>query len=201
MAKDYAKKSKKTKVASRGSSNKKRSTTSRENNTSSAGLMIVSILIVISIAGFFFLKERHIQELKHKMLTALQTKPKKEITVLNKPAEPQYDFYTILPREKVWVPKGDDNTNATTTTPSKEPPAPMAYIVQVAAFEQYAPADDLKAQLILEGYSVHVDPKPVNGWTRVWLGPFKTLQDAQNTQVKVAESNKLKGMIEPISVS
>ena len=101
--------------------------------------------------------------------------------------QPQFDFYTILPKTKVWVPKPE---KATAPLP-KQPPAPTAYMVQVASFKAFKDADKLKAQLILQGYNVSIRPREQKGirWNRVWVGPFPTKSRGRKVQRQLAKQH------------
>lgn len=108
---------------------------------------------------------------------------------------PEFDFYTILPKEKVWVPKSAE----TPIQAPKEPTAPIAYILQVASFKNLQDADTLKAKLLLKGYPAHIKTSSDKNWHEVWLGPYESLAKVQSVQVSVSESNHLSGLIIQIS--
>lgn len=196
MPKDYAKKTKTTKAASRGVGKKKKPMSHR-NGTLPGLWMVAGVVLGVFAAALVFLKAHHVQQIQHKMQQALQIKPPAGKTAIAKhqPKQPEFDFYTMLPKETVWEPKSAEQPM---TSAPAEPAAPIAYIVQVAAFQHYQDADKLKAQLLLEGYAANVNSKSDNGWNHVWLGPFKTLQDAQAAQIKLAKSDKLHGLVNTI---
>lgn len=194
MAKDYAKKTKPTQSASRGVGKKKNSTS---NGMPPALWMIGGVLLGLFAAGLIFIKLHHVQRIQRSMQQALQIKtvPNQENTQeklqenSGTHKHPEFDFYTILPKETVWQP----NPEVQPTKKKIAPPFPTTYILQVAAFKQYQDADKMKAKLLLEGYAANT--KSDKDWNRVWLGPFKTLQQAQEAQLKIAKSDNMKGLI------
>lgn len=192
MARDYAKKTKPTKAASRGATNKKRVATMERKATVPLLWMVAGLLIGLFVAGLIYLKSDHGQPLKEQIKAKIATVLKHEKQSLKKKNDgPKFDFYTLLPKEKVWVPKADDKVIAA----PQEPSAPIAYILQVASFKDRTVAENLKAQLTSEGYPVHIKPVDKSGWSKVWLGPYKSLSKVQNVQVDVSESNRLSGLI------
>lgn len=104
---------------------------------------------------------------------------------------PKFDFYTILPKEQVWLPK---SVEAPLPDP-KGPSAPVAYFLQVAAFRNSNDADVLKAKLLLKAYPAQVKTTQSKSWYEVWLGPYKSLAQVQSVQVNVLESEHLNGLI------
>jgi cell division protein FtsN len=122
--------------------------------------------------------------------------------------EPEYDFYTALPKgqlEEIATPttKGatapaTSTTQATTTpTPTatvkpepKSVPAGTQYFLQVASFPAYSDADKLKAQLLMNSYNANIQKTTVNNhdWYRVVVGPYynlNTLSQAQDALAKM----------------
>lgn len=195
MSKDYASQAnnkKSSKGASRGSAGKKRKPVPANSAPSSVQWLLAAVVVVLFIGGLSFLKKH--QEMQRQ--NALQDQPKKAMVVRRIPKEPEFDFYTILPKEKVWAPK---NSAKTIDTPT-EANAPVAYIVQVAAFQQETAADQFKAKLLAEGYAAQADTEASNGWFRVWIGPLKNLADAQDMQMKTAQTNNVKGIILQVPV-
>jgi cell division protein FtsN len=195
MARDYAKKTNPAKTATRGTATKKRGSPMKRKGTVPVLWMAAGLLIGLFAASLIYLKSDHRQSLKKQMKVKAAT----VLTHAKRASEekntgPKFDFYRILPKEKVWVPKA----NAEAIAAPEEPSAPIAYILQVASFKDRIAADNLKAQLISEGYPVHLKPsKPSrqSGWNKVWLGPYKTLSKVQDVQVNVSESNNLTGLI------
>lgn len=195
MSKDYASQSnrkKNSKGASRGSTGKKRKSVEPNSSPSSIQWLLAAIVVVVFVGGLSFLKKH--QEAQQR--NALEAQIKKTLVVRHIPTEPQFDFYTILPKEKVWEPKNTSKAVETTTNGNE----PVAYIVQVAAFQQAAVADQFKTKLLSEGYAAQADTKTTNGWYRVWIGPLKNLADAQDMQMKTAQTDNVKGIILQVPV-
>jgi cell division protein FtsN len=100
---------------------------------------------------------------------------------------PQYDFYRMLPRLNVPVPRGAQHPpHAPAPAASPPPRAPSAgdsYLVQVGAYRSSAEADQVRARLARQGIAATVD-RFVEGshtWHRVRIGP---LSDAQLARVR-----------------
>ncbi len=75
------------------------------------------------------------------------------------------------------------------TTPSATPAPPSQWMLQVGAFKNFTQADQLKAQLILAGFSAHISDAKVNNVTyhRVWMGPYSNETKAQADQKKLLQ--------------
>lgn len=193
MPRDYAKKTKGTRSSSsRASSSKQQRPAMERKGTVPVLWMVAGLLIGLFVAGLVFLKADHATSYKKKLKAKIENVLKaKDQNTAGKVKGPKFDFYTILPKEKVWVPKSADKPIAA----PKEPSAPIAYIIQVAAFKKHSDAEKLKAQLLLKGYATHIKSADSFGWYRVWVGPYKSINTAEVIQVKVSESNNLNGLI------
>lgn len=107
---------------------------------------------------------------------------------------PRFDFYAVLPRMEVIVPKGD--TGEGRSTPGgTETPAPRAsreeesYLLQAGSFRSAEDADRRRAELILQGFEVKVQPVQLESgdtWHRVMIGPFNNLNALHRAQDKMA---------------
>lgn len=104
------------------------------------------------------------------------------------PAQPKFDFYTLLPKLKVEVPKPpaslDNGQGATSANPAPAAPsapekvtAPGRYLLQVASFGTAGQANVLKAKLAFQGIVATVSPAKVKDytWYRVQIGPFSDI--------------------------
>ncbi|AOV15798.1 hypothetical protein BJI67_00830 [Acidihalobacter aeolianus] len=104
------------------------------------------------------------------------------------PAQPKFDFYTLLPKLKVEVPKPPASLNqgqgATSANPAPVAPsapekvtAPGRYLLQVASFGTAGQANVLKAKLAFQGIVATVSPAKVKDytWYRVQIGPFSDI--------------------------
>ena len=82
---------------------------------------------------------------------------------------PRFDFYTLLPEQRVEVP-----VNQAEVAAAQAPRANDQYLLQAGSFKQAKDADRRRAELILLGLDAHVeDTSGDNGrWFRVYIGPF-----------------------------
>lgn len=95
-----------------------------------------------------------------------------------KPAEPKFNFYTILPELEVLIPESE-------TQPPKNQPANNTtngnkqYVLQAGSFKNTIEAERLKASLALLGFEAHIQSVTVNGtaWHRVRTGPYNSSND------------------------
>ena len=126
---------------------------------------------------------------------------------LEKPAEtvdtgPRFDFYAVLPKMEVIVPKGDGDPQPSRRTPpadagtAGETEAAVAdrqeqYLLQAGSFRSNADADRRRGELILHGLSARIQPVSMgNGdtWHRVMVGPFDNVNAAHRAQDKLASA-------------
>jgi len=106
---------------------------------------------------------------------AVSTPPAREVV----PPPPRYEFYNMLPSQKVEVPPpalpATGAVSAPATAPLPETSAPAAaasgprYELQVGSFRSHKDADRRKAELALLGFSSSIQTASVNGetWHRV----------------------------------
>jgi cell division protein FtsN len=85
------------------------------------------------------------------------------------PPKPRFDFYTLLPEQRIEV----DVDPAEVT--KKRPSTPSeTYLLQAGSFKQKDDADRRRAELLLLGLTPNIEE--TNGdnghWFRVYLGPF-----------------------------
>lgn len=128
----------------------------------------------------------------------IQPLRKKSKSVQTEPTEkPHFDFYTLLPGIEV---PAEDTTKKTvqvnspkqSAQPAKTPTTTNKSIfLQVGAFKDRDQADQLRAQLTLEGQPVNLKKVTVNQQTlyRVYLGPYTNQSTAEATQSKLAKQN------------
>lgn len=191
-------------MAKKGNSrgNKRSSTPARRPSSvqrPSPRAWIFAIALVVIFAGGVGFFDSHRSNnptaLIHKILQ--HTHPTSES---GKP--PEFDFYTALPSGKLTMVPGASTgeptpavaptTNqktlvapSTTATKPTTSAASTSYFLQVASFPQYADADRLKAQLLLDDFNANTEKSVINGkeWYRVVVGPYgdlKSLNQAQN---------------------
>lgn len=107
---------------------------------------------------------------------------------------PDFDFYKILPGVEVKVPESE--LVAPPPPPAPEPPPPAAagapaYLLQVGSFQNFADADQAKAQLALQGITSRIQRVVVGGsdvWFRVQVGPYTTLQEVQDMRTRLTQA-------------
>ena len=84
---------------------------------------------------------------------------------------PRFDFYTLLPEQKVEVDISKAEVSA-----ARAPRSNDQYLLQAGSFKQAQDADRRRAELILLGLEAHVEE--TNGdngrWFRVYIGPFES---------------------------
>lgn len=126
--------------------------------------------------------------------------------------EPRFDFYTLLPNQKVMPNKAttEASTNAanqaaaqaaaqaskqaTTEAPATEKPAPTLqedktpYFLQAGSFKSEGEADHRRANILMQGLPVKVVPiriKQGEEWFRVVVGPFKGKEALQSARASL----------------
>lgn len=111
-------------------------------------------------------------------------------------SETRYEFYTLLPESEVMVPESavpekPASAAATPDTEVTEEPTPTAsdtrFFLQAGSFRKQSDADRVRAQIILLGLNVQLEPARLSDgdtWYRVQVGPFhdrEKLNQAQST--------------------
>lgn len=102
-----------------------------------------------------------------------------------RPAKPKFDFYTVLPELETVLPERGAAARAAKPERAGEQ---VRYILQAGSFASFADADQLKAQLALQGLQAHIQKVTIEGkgeYHRVRLGPYQNLDDldAANRQL------------------
>lgn len=164
-------------------------------------MTIFLFLIFGGIAGVLYLNKTHkimSAEIKaimtEKRLVSIDKKEKnapkkiisgKAIAKEKVNSEPQFDFYTILPKEKVAV---LDRSSTNETTPK--------YLLQVAAVKNIYDAERMKSELALIGFEANIEQLKINDviWYRVNVGPYYSEASAKNAQEKLS-ANKIRNTI------
>lgn len=116
---------------------------------------------------------------------------------------PRFEFYQILPGEKVVSEKEARAAKAPAAPPSAAAPKPGSspaspkphsgeiYWLQAGAFSEEREADNLKARIALTGLEANVRPVsiPDKGTLyRVRLGPYQSLDDANRIKVTLTQN-------------
>ena len=128
--------------------------------------------------------------------------------VAKKPVSPKktYDFYSVLPEMEVVIPdaelsakaKAEQQRQQQAMAQSQNPSAPAIpasdsngrYLLQAASTTDAKAADELKARLSLQGFSVKIYTININGkvYNRVRVGPFSTASDTEAARKTLADS-------------
>ncbi len=110
-----------------------------------------------------------------------------EDTATSEQAEPEdkFDFYTILPKTESTVTEEEiAQTDITTKTEN--------YFLQVGSFKSESDADNLKANLALQGFEAIVQTAtiPEQGtWHRVRVGPLKNIDAINKIRSELLANN------------
>jgi cell division protein FtsN len=108
---------------------------------------------------------------------------------------PHFDFYKLLPKFQVVIPKQDKDVQ--TDTGKKPIEQPGAYVLQVASFQDYRDADAMKARLALLGLVSHIQQVQIGDgetWNRVRIGPISNL-DKLNSARKTLAAHHFKPLL------
>lgn len=140
--------------------------------------LLTLLLLVVFVASLIFLNNTS------NVKTVIKKIPLQTIAAVKKPAlgeinKPQFDFYTILPKEKVTIP---ESSSANTTK----------YFLQIATFKNYFAADRLRAKLALLGFDVYIDKiksKNDSVLNRINVGPYFSSKAAKSDQKRLDENN------------
>ena len=143
------------------------------------------------------LKELEKSRIEQKLEHGKKTSADKKTQAKDKPREPRFDFYTILPELEVFIPeseiKSDTKPGSTSTSkvPDIKPDSNKSYILQVASFRNLDDADKLKASLALLGSHSTIQTVTINGekWHRVRLGPFHDTNSLQQTLMTLKQND------------
>lgn len=109
--------------------------------------------------------------------------------------QPHFDFYKLLPKFQVVIPKQDKDVQ--TDTGKKPVSTPGAYVLQVASFQDYRDADAMKARLALLGLVSHIQQVQIgdgDSWNRVRIGPISNL-DKLNAARKTLAAHHFKPLL------
>ncbi|WP_145996289.1 SPOR domain-containing protein [Coxiella-like endosymbiont] len=176
MTLDYAKKSL---TSSRRSSHK----------------LVISIILVFSITTLmifsFFIHHQTISQShphffsskKIKLYSTVIDQASNSSLVPNKLEQPQFEFYTLLPKMEVTelLPMSPTLFDTRTVIPLTN------FILQIASFKNITDAERLKSRLSLNFPCYIQIYRTKNGivWNRVMVGPYHTHQAAERTQSKL----------------
>jgi cell division protein FtsN len=153
--------------------------------------LLALLLVGTLVGGLVYLKTqkqttfaKHSSELTKKEAMAKATQSESSPAEKETPPQPQFDFYTLLPKSQPPQPQAPVPNKATS-------PASPRYVLHIASLKNSSDADRLKAELILLGFDVALKTTDVNSiaWTRVDVGPYTSLNDAQADQERLKKNN------------
>jgi cell division protein FtsN len=164
-------------------------------------------LLVGFMAGILFTSYLHHKQMLPDFFPKNSTPISKKVEQTPIKKVPQFDFYTILKGEQnERIPKPKPTFNPKTIPvvqptitdiqkPTTEKDASVhekiPYFLQAAALQNPKDADQLKAQLILAGYSVHIKKifKNKTTWFRVLIGPYPDKIQAEIAKKQLNEQH------------
>lgn len=98
---------------------------------------------------------------------------------VDKPPEPRFDFYTLLPEMEIVVP--EQQIRGKPEQGVRQVERPGTYYLQVGSFKNNEQADRLRAELAIKGFETVVQKVTIDNnqntetWHRVRVGPFSEL--------------------------
>lgn len=154
---------------------------SKKNKPKWARWVIFLVLILIFSLFLIHLEQKRTEIKKIKQVKVVQVKIPTNKKDANK-QQIKFDFYTILPKEKVNIP----SSSSPNITKGQ-------YFLQIASIKSgEKDANKLKEQLALLGFDAYVDKFTTdNGdvWNRVNVGPYVSLIAARADQEKLKQNN------------
>ena len=103
-------------------------------------------------------------------------------------AEPQFDFYEMLPKFEVVIPEKDGTAPKVGSAGAVQKPG--AYVLQAGSFRNSADADRVRALIALQGVESKIQKVTVDTdtWHRVRIGPITNLQKLEDTRSKLRQA-------------
>lgn len=162
------------------------------------GYLSGSVLDVSQLGGWLNARIAQVQQNK--------TEPQTLATQAKLP-KPKFEFYTLLTQNEttpsVQSPKAALlHPPAAPSVTAKRPLAQQKkikanFVVQLASFHQKKDAEQMKAELILKGFSATIESinRQNRQWYRVVMGPFSDRIEAEKAQVAVARSAHTMGLV------
>jgi cell division protein FtsN len=102
-------------------------------------------------------------------------------------AEPQFDFYEMLPKFEVVIPEEDGPAPVAGGPGTGPVEKPGAYILQAGSFRNHADADRVRALIAMQGVESKIQKVTIDRdtWHRVRVGPITNLQQLEETRSKL----------------
>lgn len=171
-----------------------RAKSARKRNTPSVppwiwlgGILVLGIAIGLAAPRLLGIAQHGVSRLPRKTpQPAPRQSTAKPAPEAKNPAD-RFDFYKMLPKFQVVIPRQDKDVQ--TDTGNAPVAKPGAYVLQVASFQHYKDADAMKARLALLGVESHIQQVKVDGnqtWNRVRIGPISDLAKLNATRKTLA---------------
>jgi cell division protein FtsN len=105
------------------------------------------------------------------------------------PAEPRFDFYTILPEKEVVIP--DYEIKSRTRQERVGRAKATKYMLQAGSFRNFKDADNLKARLALMGIESNIEVAEIGDtiWNRIKIGPYTKMADVDRVRSRLRENH------------
>ena len=103
------------------------------------------------------------------------------------PADPEFDFYEMLPKFEVVVPEQDETAPAQSRRPLQKP---GVYMLQAGSFRNSEDAERVRALIALQGVQSKVQRVAIDRdtWHRVRIGPISNLAQLEATRSKLRQA-------------
>lgn len=156
------------------------------------GWVLLALGLGIGVAAVFLGQLVMEHNLAHTVTGWFQTnKPGPAQQLLKKDTDKtktRFDFYTILPETETVLP--DRPRKEPKAAKVEKPEENVSYVLQVAAFNNFEDADNLKAKLALQGLTAQIQKVVIEGkgeYHRVRLGPYDKLQDLDSVNQQLGK--------------
>jgi cell division protein FtsN len=165
------------------------------------------IFAAVAISGFvgliYYLDQYERAKTIAQHVDAGEAKTTNQKQAQAKPAEEtksRFDFYKLLPKLSVDVPKSEtvDRQSKTGDDKKTDVPPAFSYILQAGSFKEFHEADRLKANLALMGIQANIEKVTLNQsevWHRVRIGPISSEREMNKIRNKLRSEN-----IEPVAL-
>ncbi len=215
----YTPKKKSSSRASAPGSRKRTST--RKNASNTPKVIFYGALLAIGAAAIIFYTPTGSRLMHSQFAASTQTPIENKSKPKSHFVEPDYQFYTMLPsgdqktsatheakpqstvaavQQSPAAKQANSSVASPVVSEAKKAPAPIValtptpnkqYALQLAAFRHYEDADELKAKLVLQGYTTSIHSASVNGstWYRLWVGPYASEKAAKTAQTNLAQNH------------
>jgi len=174
-----------------------------QRKSSHKGVSVWRVLWVILLLlgfGYFLNSLRHQDTVASEQVATevLESVPQHQVTVSTpkesapvkkeRPHEPRYDFFTLLPEKEVVIPDYEIKTRKREERSGKVRNA--RYMMQVGSFRNNKDADRLKAKLALIGIESKIELAKIGdvNWYRVKLGPFLNMSAVETVRQRLRKN-------------